>query len=111
MPSQKLLAVSRTLRKYAPTEPGGCLWRVTFSDKGVSAYQLEVKSNLSPVSRMFRSVRRAKRKSPKAPQAKKSTDSPVCTFGRCTNTSIQTATKSTPAKLIGTRYFQHMFII
>src|SRR5229473_2672579 len=74
-------------------------------------YQLDVKSNLSPVSRMFFSVRFTNSTTRSPPIAVSAMRITSPSTGTAWTTSIHTATKSTLAKLIGTRYFQHMFII
>src|SRR5438105_15464350 len=109
MPSQKLLAVSRTFLAYAPIGPedfaGGASCSAMFG------HQLLVKSNLSPVSRRFFSVRRAKAATVTAAMAVSAKRIAWPSQGASCTRSIQAATKSAPAKLAGTRYFQHMFII
>src|SRR3954467_2674029 len=109
MPSQKLVAESRTFFTYAPKAPGDCSWGVGVS--AIRGHQLEVKSNLSPVSRMFRKTRKANIATPTAPAAVSVNRMAKPSQGIVFTISIQTATKITPANEAGTRYFQHMFII
>src|SRR3954452_25563046 len=110
MPSQKLFAESLTFFTYAPNAPGDCSW-VGGGVSAIQGHQLEVKSNLSPVSRMFRRTRSANMATPRAPAAVRVNRIARPSQGAAFTSSIQTATKRTPAKEAGTRYFQHMFII
>src|SRR5207248_5617297 len=118
---------------YAPNAPGVCReggFKVTFSATSFllcyglrpppvagkagssgQTYQLEVKSNLSPVSRMFCAVRQTKKTVNATPRTNMMARMTRPSAGTAWTTSIHTATKATAAKLIGTRYFQHMFII
>src|SRR5437899_4620828 len=109
MPSQKLFAVSRTFFTYAPRAPGvsgAGIWVSAISD-----HQLEVKSNLSPVSRKLCATRctNSTTTTTAAPASKKRMAIP--TAGAERTISIHPATNRTLTKLAGTRYFQHMFII
>src|ERR1700730_3635916 len=110
MPSQKLFAESRTFFTYAPKAPSACRpdWAWVSAIQG---QQLEVKSNLSPVSRMFFSTRNEKIAMVNAPTAVSVNHSARPSQGAAFTISIQTETKSTPANEAGTRYFQHMLII
>src|SRR5207302_10495712 len=77
-----------------------------------SPYQLEVKSNRSPLSRMLRATRPMNSTAGMTPaQTNMTRCVTVATAGTARTRSIHAATKSTATKLTGTRYFQHMSII
>src|SRR5438270_13951406 len=109
MPSQKLFAVSRTFFTYAPRAPGVCVGGIWVS--AISGHQLEVKSNLSAVSRRLFATRCTKSTTDTAAAHAFKKCIAINTAGTRGNTNILRATNRTATKLLGFSLLQLIYII